>query len=192
MKIKNIELFPIRMKPVKPDWQANQPSHVHGHVAVIVRIVTDSGIVGLGEAATSPAYFNQTLGSVLDWLRGYSGALAGEDALDIVNAHRIMNGISGTYAPGCHPARAGIDLALYDICGKAHQCPVYEVLGGAYRTEFEMLTNLYELTPEDKAAASKEYVAKGFRGLKVKIGTSTIRHGVNVDTLRYEKELLPH
>ncbi len=186
MKIKRIELFPIRMKPVKPDWHSNQATHIPGMATVIIRITTDSGIQGLGEAATGPAYFNQTLGSMLDWLRSYTTALDGADPLDIANAHRIMDRVSGEFPTGCQPARAGIDLALYDIAGKAQGRPVYDVLGGAYQTEFDMLTNLYELTPQAKAAASKEFVKKGFRGLKVKIGARTREKGVNVDSLAWE------
>jgi len=186
MKIKRIELFPIRMKPVKPDWQSSQATHVPGMATVIVRVTTDSGIQGLGEAATGPAYFNQTLGTMLDWLRSYASALDGADPLDIANAHRIMDRVSGEFPTGCQPARAGIDLALHDIAGKAQGRPVYAVLGGAYQTEFDMLTNLYELTPASKAAAAKAFVKKGFRGLKVKIGARTRERGVNVDSLAWE------
>lgn len=186
MKIARIELFPIRMKPVKPAWQANQAAHVPGMATVVIRMTTDGGIVGLGEAASGPAYFNQTLGSLLDWLGGYAKALQGENPLDIANAHRIMDRVSGEFAPGCHPARSGIDLALYDIAGKARGCPVYDILGGAYQREFDMLTNLYELTPEEKAAACREFVSKGFRGLKVKVGARTKDKGVTTESLAWE------
>ena len=186
MKITRIELFPIGMKPVKPDWRSNQASYAPANATVIVRMTTDAGIQGLGEAATGPAYFNQTSGTLRDWLGSYAKALDGANPLDIANAHRIMDRVSGEFPTGCQPARAGIDLALYDIAGKTHGCPVYQVLGGAYQTEFEMLTNLYELTPATKAAAAREFVAAGFRGLKVKVGTSTREQGVTTETLNWE------
>jgi L-alanine-DL-glutamate epimerase-like enolase superfamily enzyme len=186
MKIMNIELFPIKMKPVKPDWQTNQATYVLGNATVIIRVTTDSGIEGLGEAATGPAYFNQTLGTLLDWLRSYAKALDGTSPLDIANAHRIMDRVSGEFPTGCQPARAGIDLALYDLIGKAQGRPVYDVLGGAYQCEFQMLTNLYELTPQAKGRAAREYANNGFGGLKVKVGTSTREKGVNVETLKWE------
>jgi L-alanine-DL-glutamate epimerase-like enolase superfamily enzyme len=186
MKIRRIELFPIRMKPVKPDWQSNQAAHVPGMATVIVRMTADSGLQGLGEAASGPAYFNQTLGTMLDWLRSYAKALDGADPLDIANAHRIMDRVSGEFPTGCQPARAGIDLALHDLAGKAQGRPVYALLGGAYQTEFEMLTNLYELTAKAKAAASREFVKKGFRGLKIKVGARTRERGVNTETLKWE------
>jgi L-alanine-DL-glutamate epimerase-like enolase superfamily enzyme len=190
MKITNVELFPIRLKPTKPGFKDHQSPHLPGNSTVIVRINTDAGVSGLGEAAAGAAYFNQTSGTLLDWLRAYGTALEGVDPLNIIGVHRIMDSISGQLAPGCHPARGGIDLALYDLAGKIHGCPVYELLGGAYRTEFSLLTNLYELTSEEKAAATTEYVNKGFQGLKIKIGHRTSTEGLNADSLNWEKQKL--
>jgi L-alanine-DL-glutamate epimerase-like enolase superfamily enzyme len=186
MKITNVELFPIRMQSVKPDWHANPAGYVLPNATVIVRITTDEGVQGLGEAATGPAYFNQTMGTLLDWLRSYARALAGADPLNIANAHRIMDRASGEFPSGCQPARAGIDLALHDLTGRVQGRPVYEILGGARQTEFDLLTNLYELTPEAKGKAAGEYAAKRFRGLKVKVGTTTREKGVNAETLAWE------
>ena len=170
MKITSVETFPIRMTQVKPGFREHASPYFRNGGTVIVRINTDSSVSGLGEAATEPAYYNQTLGTLLDWLRAYGIALKGADPSNIVNAHKIMNTVSGESSPGCHPARAAIDLALYDLIGKARGCPVYDLLGGAYRTDFSLLTNLYELTPQEKAAATIEYVNRGFRGLKIKVG----------------------
>jgi len=127
---------------------------------------------------------------MMDWLKDYEHVLIGENPLDVINAHLKMDVVSGEKSPGCHPARAAIDMALYDIIGKVHDCPVYEVLGGAYRTEFEMLTNLYEDTPEEKAKACQEYVQKGFRGLKVKVGDSILMNGFSVENFKKEKAKL--
>ena len=190
MKITNVELFPIRMNPVKPGLMDHQSPYLPESATVIVRINTDAGVSGLGEAAAAAAYYNQTSGTLLDWLRAYAAALEGVNPLNIVGVHRIMDSISGQLAPGCHPARGGVDLALYDLAGKIHGCPVYELLGGAYRTEFSLMTNLYELTPQEKAAATIEYVNKGFRGLKIKIGHRTTSEGINAVSLNWEKEKL--
>jgi muconate cycloisomerase len=190
MKITSIETFPIRMVPVKPGFRDHQPFGMEIASNIIVRINTDKQISGLGEVASSPAYFNQPHGGLRDWLRAYCVALEGADPLNLIKAHKIMNTVSGENAPGCHPARAGIDLALHDLMGKAFGCPVYELLGGAHRTEFTLLTNLYEVTPEAKAEAAKEFVAKGFKGLKIKIGYSTAAEGINPDTIRAETDKL--
>ncbi|MCZ6775151.1 MAG: mandelate racemase/muconate lactonizing enzyme family protein [Ignavibacteria bacterium] len=191
MKIKNVELFPISMKPVKvgyrPDDELSKIARVD---TIVIRISTDGGIVGYGEAATIRSYFNQTMATMMHWLEAYSPELIGENPVDVLKINRILDTISGERAPGCQPSRAAVEMAIYDIIGKAHNCPVYEVLGGAFRTEFEMLTNLYEDNPEEKAKAAQEFVKQGFRGLKVKIGDNVLMRGFSVENFSKGKEKL--
>ena len=189
MKITSIEKFSLNLKPVKPGYRVK--GDLNPRVStIIIRVNTDKDISGLGEAATTGSYFNQTMGTMQDWLVAYEQVLIGEDPCDIIKIHRKMNLVSGERAPGCHPTREAIDMAMYDIIGKTYNCPVYEILGGAYRTEFEMLTNLYQDNAEEKAQSAREYVQKGFRGLKVKVGHSTIRGGLSAENLKKGKNEL--
>lgn len=193
MKIKNIEKFPLSLRPIKVGYRKEDKSSsvwASGVPSIIVRVNTDEGISGLGEATTMTWYFNETQEGMMKLLELYEQLLIGEYPFDVVNAHRRMDLATGEDAPGCHSARAAIDMALYDIIGKAQNRPVYEVLGGAYRTEFEMLTNLYEDTPEEKAKACKESVRKGFRALKIKVGDILLTEGWSMQNLRKEKDKL--
>lgn len=193
MKIKNIEKFPLSLRPIKVGYRKEDKSSsvwASGVPSIVVRVNTDEGISGLGEATTMTWYFNETQEGMMKLLEFYEQLLIGEYPFDVVNAHRRMDLATGEDAPGCHSARAAIDMALYDIIGKAQNRPVYEVLGGAYRTEFEMLTNLYEDTPEEKAKACKESVRKGFRGLKIKVGDILLTEGWSMQNLRKEKDKL--
>ena len=193
MKIKNIEKFPLSLRPIKVGYRKEDKSSsvwASGVPSIVVRVNTDEGISGLGEATTMTWYFNETQEGMMKLLEMYEQLLIGEYPFDVVNAHCRMDLVTGAYAPGCHSARAAIDMALYDIIGKAQKRPVYEVLGGAYRTEFEMLTNLYEDTPEEKAKACKESVRKGFRGLKIKVGDILLTEGWSMQNLRKEKDKL--
>ena len=193
MKIKNIEKFPLSLRPIKVGYRKEDKSSsvwASGVPSIVVRVNTDEGISGLGEATTMTWYFNETQEGMMKLLEFYEQLLIGEDPFDVVNAHCRMDLATGEDAPGCHSARAAIDMALYDIIGKAQNRPVYEVLGGAYRTEFEMLTNLYEDTPEEKAKACKESVRKGFRGLKIKVGDILLTKGWSMQNLRKEKDKL--
>ena len=191
MKIVEIQRFPIRMTPVKTGYRAeDELSRIARVETVIVRVVTDSSVVGYGEAGSIAAYLNQTMGGLLDWLQAYADALVGADALNLNEINRRLDKVSGEFPPGCQPARAAIDMAMYDIVGKAREVPVHAVLGGAYRTELELLTNLYEETPEEKAAAARRFVEQGFSGLKVKIGDSIILDGRTSDNLEHEKQKL--
>ena len=193
MKIKNIEKFPLSLRPIKVGYRKEDKSSsvwASGVPSIVVRVNTDEGISGLGEATTMTWYFNETQEGMMKLLELYEQLLIGEYPFDVVNAHCRMDLATGEDAPGCHSARAAIDMALYDIIGKAQNRPVYEVLGGAYRTEFEMLTNLYEDTPEEKAKACKESVRKGFRGLKIKVGDILLTEGWSMQNLRKEKDKL--
>src|SRR5512146_2322328 len=190
MRITRLQAFPLRLKAVKPGYAANQSVALPGSSTVIVRIETDSGIVGLGEAAAGTVYFHQTMNGLLDWLRGYAKALDGADPLDRVDAHRRMDKVSGAHPPACQPARTAIDLALHDIAGKAYGCPVYELLGGAYRTEFDLQTNVYAASPAERARLCRGFVRKGYRGLKIKVGNVARNKGLSADSLRAEKDKL--
>ncbi len=193
MKIKNIEKFPLSLRPIKVGYRKEDKSSsvwASGVPSIVVRVNTDEGISGLGEATTMTWYFNETQEGMMKLLEFYEQLLIGEYPFDVVNAHSRMDLATGEDAPGCHSARAAIDMALYDIIGKAQNRPVYEVLGGAYRTEFEMLTNLYEDTPEEKAKACKESVRKGFRALKIKVGDILLTEGWSMQNLRKEKDKL--
>jgi L-alanine-DL-glutamate epimerase-like enolase superfamily enzyme len=190
MKIVGVDLFPLRFTAVKPGYQARQRGGFPAHATVIVRIGTDGGVHGLGEATTGTAYFNQTPGALVEWLRAYAAALQGADPLDIVGAHRIMDAVSGEFPPGCQPARAAIDMALHDLAGKAYRCPVYQLLGGAHRTSFELLTSLYESTPDEAVAAARQFVAAGYRGLKIKVGAAARANGIGAEIFRSEIEKL--
>ncbi len=179
------------MNPVKFGYRAEDELSTIARVeTVIIRVKTDSSVVGFGEAGSIASYLNQTMGGLLDWLQAYSDALVGADALNLNDVSRRLDKVSGEFPPGCQPARAAIDMAIHDIVGKAREVPVYEVLGGAYRTELELLTNLYEETPDEKAAAARRFVKQGFTGLKVKIGDSIILNGRTSENLEREKQKL--
>jgi gluconate/galactonate dehydratase len=93
----------------------------------ILKVKTDSGIVGWGEAFVAPG-----LAGVI---RELNPVLAGEDPRDVDRLCRLMRtalGSSGTASMGFH-AISGVETALWDIVGKHYGLPVYQFLGGKYR-----------------------------------------------------------
>ena len=191
MKITGIDLFPIRLDPVKTGYRVEDDLSKIARVdTILIRINTDTDLYGLGEAATIRSYFNQTRGTMLEWLEGAGEVLVGADPLNVHDCHRRIHPVIGEKPPGTHPARAAIDMALHDLAGRAYGVPVYQLLGGAYRTEFEMLTNLYDETAEEKVASALEFVAKGFKGLKIKVGDSFIMGGYSMANVRHELGML--
>ena len=120
----------------------------------------------------------------------YDKALRGKDPRNFALIHQLMEAQVAGGMPGSRGARSGVDMAIYDLAGKALDVPVYILLGGAYRTEFEMLTNLYHKTPEAMAAACGECVKEGFKGLKIKVGDTVLAKGWNRDNLLSELAIL--
>jgi L-alanine-DL-glutamate epimerase-like enolase superfamily enzyme len=190
LKIQEIERIPIVLNVVKPGWQGRYyfwPSQIG---KVIVKIHTSNGLVGLGETHAEPHYYGNTLVQDLKLLELYERAIKGEDPTNTVNIHRIMDKIAGRGCPNPQSARSGIDMALYDLKGKALDVPVYSLLGGAFRNEFELKTDLYYSTPEEMVKESLDYVKKGYRGLKIKIGLEVESSGFSPELLELETRKL--
>lgn len=204
MKITGIELTPLRLEMlgdsvatgpnVNPEDQMNlAPAEIAKRryappEAVLVRIKTDAGIEGLGDGATLPHYLGHGLGSMMDWLTRFRQVLMGCDPLNIAAIHRQMEDVASIGVPGCRPAQAAIDMAIYDLAGKAHGVPVYEMLGGAFRTKLELQTQMHGFSTEQLLGVCRLYLDQGFTGLKLKIAGKLRRAGYSKALLDEEAE----
>ncbi len=171
MKIVDIQRFPISLPRADAGSVKANGLPIK---TIIVRVRTASGISGLGEAAAIPAQDNRTLAGLFNWLKAYEAAIVGADALNINALHQIMDRANGQHPPGCQAARAAIDMAVHDLIGKARGCPVHEILGGAYRTEMEVVAQISGTTAKEIAFATRERVELGYRGLKIGIGSEVL------------------
>jgi L-alanine-DL-glutamate epimerase-like enolase superfamily enzyme len=88
--------------------------------AIFVKITTDDGSVGWGQSVPVPSWSYETPESALNAIRDYlAPPLIGRDPFDIAGAHALMNrAISPSFSTGMPIAKAGIDLALYDLTGR--------------------------------------------------------------------------
>jgi L-alanine-DL-glutamate epimerase-like enolase superfamily enzyme len=204
MKITNIEFYPLRLTiglPVSPlgsdsstrEQIEDSPETLAAQryappETVLVRISTDSGYQGLGDGATLPHYFGHGIGSMLDWLARFRKVLVGCDPLNIAGVHRQMEQVASIGVPGCRPAQAAIDMAIHDLAGKVHGCPVYELLGGALRTELELQTQMHGHSVAQLLGVCEHYIAKGFTGLKLKIGGKIRREGFSKAAIEEETQ----
>lgn len=171
MKIVDIERFPITLRRAGPDSIDSNNLPVQ---TIVVRVRTESGLSGLGEAAASLSEDTRTLSTLLSWLKVYEAAIVGADAFNINALHQFMDRASGQHPPGCQAARAAIDMAVHDLIGKARGCPVHEILGGAYRTEMEVIAKIAGGTVEETAFSARSQVRLGYRGLKIGIGSEVL------------------
>lgn len=134
---------------------------------VFVRLVTDEGVVGYGATAPKPYISGETQETVVSVLQGQLiPAVRGLDPSCLAQIHRTME-----RAVVGHPAaKAAIDLACYDVTGKALGVPVFTLLGGACRLSQEAF-DLIDLWPAERAAKeARRLVAEGINQIKVKVG----------------------
>jgi muconate cycloisomerase len=135
---------------------------------VLVRVGTDAGIEGAGEATVSPLWSGETVpGACAVIERLFAPALVGCDPRDIDQIDRRME-------RACRHnwfAKAAVEMACWDIAGKAAGRPVYELLGGAVRPlAVRSRFSLAAYPPAEAAARAGELVAAGFTTIKVKVG----------------------
>ena len=190
MKIAQIEAFRIYPKIIKEAWVDDEFVWPSRPPAFVIKVSAENGDYGIGEATSQTWYLGETAPQIEACIRLYDRALRGQDARNFARLHALMEAEVSGGMPGGRGARSGVDMALYDLVGKALGVPVHALLGGAHRTEFEMLTNLYHKTPAAMAEAAAHYARAGFKGLKIKVGDTVLAKGWNRDNLETELALL--
>ena len=131
----------------------------------IVKVLTDEGITGYGEAAPLPFVTGDNLGTVLAVGKELRSALLGMDPRAIGAVHRVMDRLY----TGNGAVKAGIDIACYDIAAKAAGVPLYKYLGGDDPHIHSDVTIGID-SPERMAEKALEWTGRGFDILKIKLG----------------------
>jgi len=186
MKIAKVEAFRIYPKVIKEAWVDDEYVWPSQPPSFVIKVTAENCDYGVGEATSQTWYLGETAAHIEACVGLYDRALRGQDPRNFAQAHRLMEAQVSGGMPGGRGARSGVDMAIYDLAGKSLGVPVHALLGGAYRTEFELLTNLYHKTPEAMAAASDKFVKQGFKGLKIKVGDVVLAKGWNRDNLESE------
>lgn len=165
MKIKEIEITPVAVPLKRPHKMAI--GTVKQLDSVIVQIKTDSGIVGLGEAAPAPFFSHETQESVVSVLTKYIGPyLLGKDPFDLEAIFLTLDKeVKGNYF-----AKTAIDLACHDIMGKAFGVPIYKLIGGKVRDEIPLSWSLASSDIEKDLREAEEMIAQGVHIFKIKAG----------------------
>lgn len=156
MKIVDVKTYPV-VYPVKEPF-SNGMRTTRQRPFGIVEVITDSGLSGWGEGTGVPAR------------RALESQVIGRSPFDY---EVIWEGLQlqGTDIG----AISGVDIALWDLMGKALDKPIYQLLGGAFRSKVEAYaTGLFRRERSDPTAALVEeargYVDQGFTAMKMKVG----------------------
>ena len=173
MKIADVKVHPLQSPLTQPF--AFSQGWVGRRSATLVEVVTDQGVTGWGEAFAQGLEPPQIAVAVIE--SALKPLLLGADPLDTeVLWHRMYHATRDYGRKGSVVAAiSAIDIALWDIAGKAHGCPVYQLLGGAFRTRVQAYaTGFYRISGQGEASRLGEeaiaHYEAGFRAMKVKLG----------------------
>lgn len=169
----------MKLKEIKT-WVTVPPTGIGGSFWVIVKITTDNGIEGIGECYGIPVSGDIACAMVEDTFERF---IVGEDPHHIETLFRRVYSAGFTQRPDVSMMGvfSGIEIAIWDILGKAHEQPVYQLLGGQFHPRLRTYTYIYpnNRTPvegklisdvyhDGDAAAERalEYVEMGFTAVK--------------------------
>lgn len=170
MKIKEIEIFAIKLPLIEP-FIISYATY-DSILSIIVKMTTDDGYVGYGEAVPDEHITGETWESTFEVLKNYlAPAVIGLDPREFEKIHDIMDHVVKP-APA---AKAAIDIACFDIAGKSMNVPVYQLLGGRYHEKFPITHVLSIGEPEKMAEEAARKIEQGYTSFKMKVGTQVNR-----------------
>ncbi|NOX72757.1 MAG: mandelate racemase/muconate lactonizing enzyme family protein [Alphaproteobacteria bacterium] len=177
MKLQELEIFTVGTPP--PGWG--------GRYWIFVKLTTACGIIGYGEvyaAAVGPAAMQAVINDV------FARHMQGENPenIELMFRRAYSSGFTQRPDPTVMGAFSGLEIACWDILGKAHDRPVYALLGGLMNERVRSYTYLYPLphhdlkdfwtSPEMHAESAAQMLKLGFTAVKFDpAGPYTIRGG---------------
>lgn len=191
MRITAIESHPVRLE-LRPECRMISALGRHEESCfVLVRLVTDSGLEGAGEASATARWSGETVWGIVALIdRLLAPALVGME-LDPANPLASITALDAKLdSLAIHNwfTKSAIEMAAWDVLGKAAGKPVYDLLGGAcrsldIRSRYSM--GAYDL--ERARARAAELVAAGFDTVKVKVGGVAER---DIERVRAVREVI--
>jgi L-alanine-DL-glutamate epimerase-like enolase superfamily enzyme len=164
LRITDVEAIYIRQPEVKEEANSGQD-------AVIVKVHTDAGITGIGEVDSAPLAVKEVIEGPYSHAvtSGLKHLIIGEDPFRTEYLwDRMYNGniYAGRRGIAIH-AMSGIDVALWDIKGKALGVPVWRLLGGGFHKSIRCYaSSLFGKTPEQTGEIARHVRDQGFTAVK--------------------------
>jgi L-alanine-DL-glutamate epimerase-like enolase superfamily enzyme len=169
MKITSVRAAAYEVTNIITGWKISLGTK-DNHELVFVRIDTDAKIFGVGVASPGAIYITgETEAHHLALINSLLGpAIVGMDPFDLEALMLRLDAV----ARGAERAKAGIDLALHDLMGKALGLPANRLFGGAVRQEVRVNRLMGMYPPAEMAEKCRAVVEKGYSALKLKVGTT--------------------
>ncbi len=167
MKIQRITAYQVDLPLHEGSYKWSGGKSVTLFDSTVVRVDTDAGLSGYGEVCPlGPCYLPAYAAGVRSGIAELGPHLMGEDPLQLDRLNRRMDA-----ALKGHPyVKSPLDMACWDILGKATGQPVCVLLGGRYGDDFTLYRAISQESPEAMARRVADYRAEGYRRFQLKVG----------------------
>ncbi|MFO0965273.1 MAG: mandelate racemase/muconate lactonizing enzyme family protein [Gemmataceae bacterium] len=164
MKITRVEAIHLRLPDVNERCDGSQET-------LAVKVHTDAGVTGVGEADSSSLVAKAIIEAPLSHkiCRGLAECVIGEDPFEIDRlVHKMYEGSIFFGRQGAAiQAMSGVEIALWDIVGKATGRPVYQLLGGGFKKTFKAYASiLFGDTPAETGRIARKLAGEGYQAVK--------------------------
>ncbi len=167
MKITKISAYQVDLPlhEVTYKWSGGKSVTVFDSTVVIIE--TDEGIEGVGEVCPlGPFYLPAYAKGVRSGIEELGPHLIGQDPRQLGKINRVMDAALKGHAY----VKSVLDIACWDILGKACGQPVCTLLGGRYEDDFVLYRAISQESPEEMAGKVKGYRDEGYRRFQLKVG----------------------
>ncbi|MCA3071066.1 MAG: hypothetical protein ING90_13430 [Rhodocyclaceae bacterium] len=164
------EAIPVSLPLARPQLMGGSQRFTHSE-SLVVRLETDSGLVGWGEASAAPTMTGETLpGMKLVADRVLLPVLERAPLIERATIERRLD----RAIPGNSAAKCALNVALYDLLGRHYKVPVHALLGGLARTWVPVMHLLANATIDEDLDEAVRKQAEGIRLFKVKAGVKPV------------------
>lgn len=186
MRIAEVHLFQKDLPVKGGSYRTAKSGDLYVLDSTIVELVTDTGLRGYGETVPlGPTYQPQFAAGARAAIAQMAPALIGQKPLQIENVRTVMDNALA----GHNYAKAAIDIALWDLSGKAYGARVCDLLGGAVRESVPSYYASGIVSPDEAARIAKEKTAQGYPRIQLKVGGRPI--DIDIEAIKKVAEVLP-
>jgi len=177
MKISEVQVVPLQIKyPTVRSFGRHALTHGDN---ILVRVLTDDGFDGIGEAVSRPYIYGESQVSIVHAIQEwFAPRLIGRSPFDTAAIDWDLDGVAGNPA-----AKAAIDMALVELQAKAAGQPTFRFLGG-FQDHVDLSWILTYAPPEELADEASRRYSQGYRCFKVKVGPDEHADAQRMEALR--------
>jgi len=167
MRITRIRAYQVDLPLLEGNYRWSGGNAVSVFDSTVVEIETDAGLKGYGEICPlGPAYLPAYAAGARTGIAELAPYLIGANPLDLGGVNRIMDA-----AMRGHPyVKSALDVACWDLLGKAASLPVCLLLGGRYGDSFALYRAISQQAPAEMAERVAQYRAEGYAKFQLKVG----------------------